>query len=150
MQLAEVDREKLEKALADVLQFCQPRLSGFEAASASQAKKAFWLSMSGLVAGSVIGPALTAANATANATWTSALSGWAGATNFAGQALKTSGLSGATIAETRNKIISNVSAQIAVAADGTKSFDERKDALMKARADCTLYEIAVPSIPATE
>lgn len=145
--LADADRRKLEDALSDVLTYCQPRLSGFERDSANKAKQAFWLSMSGLVAGSVLAPALTATSAASNAAWISALSGWAGATNFAGQTLKTSGLSGTTIAQTRNAIIADLRTQIEVATDGNKTFEERRNALMKARASCTVYEIAVPSIP---
>ena len=137
----------IEEKTAEVLNFCLPRLSGFESETMSQAKQAYWLSMSGLIAGSVVAPALTAAAAEANAAWTAGLSGWAGATNFAGQALRTSGLSGSSIAETRNNIINRVMAQVEVAGDGTKTFNERRDALMKARAACILYEIAVPSIP---
>lgn len=146
-ELDEENRRQLEVKLEEVLNFCLPRLSGYEKASADQAKHAYWLSMSGLVAGSVLAPGLTAANATSNAASIAALSGWAGATNFAGQALKTSGLSGSAIAETRNGIIKNVREAISVAGDGSKTFEERRDALMKARSECIIYEIAVPSIP---
>lgn len=146
-QLAAENQKQLEDALQEVLSFCQPRLSGYEASSASQAQKAYWLSISGLVAGAVLSPALAAANASANAAWISALSGWSGATNFAGQALRTSGLSGSAIAETRNSIIKNVRDAIAAASDGAKPFEERRGALMRARSECILYEIAVPSIP---
>jgi hypothetical protein len=148
-QLNEADREKLEKAFTEVLQFCQTRLSGYEQDSKRQAKRAYWLSMSGLVAGSVIAPALTAANAAANAGWIGALSGWGGATNFAGQAYRSSGLSGTAIAQTRNDIIKNVGEQIRIASNGENSFEERKNALMQARAECIIYQIAVPSIPST-
>lgn len=146
-QLNAENQKQLEDALQEVLAFCQPRLSGYETASANQAKNAYWLSMSGLVAGAILSPALAAANASANAAWISALSGWSGATNFAGQALRTSGLSGTTIAETRNTIIKNVREAITVASDGTKPFEERRGALMRARSECILYEIAVPAIP---
>ena len=138
--------KNLEAGLEDVLNYCLPRLSGFESRSEHQARLAFWLSMSGLLAGAVIAPALTAAAAQANAAWIAALSGWAGATNFAGQVLRTSGLSGSTIAETRNTIIQNVKKQIAIAMDGENSFEERRAALLQARAECALYEIAVPSV----
>ena len=149
-EIADENNKILEAKLQEVLDFCLPRLSGYETASISQARKAYWLSMSGLIAGSVVAPALTAANATANATNIAALSGWAGATNFAGQALRSSGLSGSTIAETRNSIIRSVREGISVASDGTKSFDERRGALMEARADCIMYEIAVPSLPSSQ
>lgn len=147
VELGEEDRMKLENSLSEVLTYCQPRLSGYETDAAKKSKMAFWLSMSGLVAGSVLAPALTSANAAANAPWISGLSGWAGATNFAGQSLKSSGLSGTTIAQTRNDIIRDLRVQIEIAADGAKTFDERRNALMRARAACTVYEIAVPAIP---
>ncbi len=139
------NQEIIESRLKETLEFCQPRLSGFEKESATQAKNAYWLSMSGLIAGSVLAPALTAASANANAAWIAALSGWSGATNFASQSLKTSGLSGSAIAETRNSIIKNVKDQIVIASDGLKTFEERSAAIMKIRAECIVYEIAIPN-----
>lgn len=141
------NQKTIETKLEEVLNFCLPRLSGYEKSSAKQARNSYWLSLSGLVAGTVIGPALTAANSAANAASIAAFSGWAGATNFAGQALKSSGLSGSSIAETRNGIIKNVREAIAVASDGTLTFDLRRGALMRARSECILYEIAIPSLP---
>lgn len=149
-QLNEENQKLIEEKLAEVLNFCLPRLSGYEQKSADQARKAYWLSMSGLIAGAIAVPALTAANSTANAGWIAGLGGWSGATNFAGQALKESGLSGSTIAETRNNIIRKVTDQIEIASDGTKTFEERRNALMKGRAACVMYEIAVPTVPAKE
>lgn len=145
----EIDTENqvlLENRLSEVLSFCLPRLSGYEAKSERQAKQAYWLSMSGLVAGSIAIPALTAASAASNAAWIAGLGGWAGATNFASQNLKESGLSGATIASTRNNIVNKVTEQIEVAADGSQSFENRRNALMKARASCIMYEISVPTV----
>lgn len=142
----EVNNKKLENALSEVLDYCKPLLSGYEKDSAQQARNAYWLSMSGLVAGSVFAPALIVAS-TSNGTAVAALSGWAGATNFAGQALKTSGLSGSTIAQTRNDIINGLKVEIASATDGSKSFEYRRSALMRAKAGCILYEISVPAIP---
>ena len=149
-QLSEANQQLLETKLQEVLDFCQPRLSGYEIESAKQARLAYWLSMSGLIAGAVVSPVLIAASASANAAWIAGFSGWAGATNFAGESLRSSGLSGTTIAETRNKIISSVRDQISVAIDTTKTFEERRNALMKARSECILYEIAVPSVPASK
>jgi len=40
--------------------------------------------------------------------------------------------------------------QISVAIDTSKSFEERRNALMKARSECILYEIAIPTVPASE
>ncbi|MDP3013738.1 MAG: hypothetical protein Q8M92_05805 [Candidatus Subteraquimicrobiales bacterium] len=145
-QLDEDNQLLLERKMEEVLNFCLPVLSGYEKKSAVQARQAYWLSMSGLVAGSIAVPALAATSAAANAGWIAGLGGWAGATNFAGQNLRESGLSGSTIAETRNSIIRRVTDQIEIAIDGTNSFEERRNALMKARAACVMYEIAVPTI----
>lgn len=142
----EENNKKLENGLSEVLDYCKPVLSGYEKDSAKQARNAYWLSMSGLVAGSVFAPALIAASAS-NGTAVAALSGWAGATNFAGQALKTSGLSGTTIAKTRNDIINDLKVEIANVTDGSKDFEYRRSALMRAKAGCVLYEISVPTIP---
>lgn len=142
----EENNKKIESKLSEVLDYCKPLLSGYEKSSAQQSRNAYWLSMSGLVAGSVFAPALIAASAS-NGAAVAALSGWAGATNFAGQALKTSGLSGTTIAQTRNDIIKELKVEIAIATDGSKSFEDRRSALMKANAGCVLYEISVPAIP---
>ena len=81
-QVARENNLVIEARMQEVLDFCLVRLSGFERDSAAQAKKSYWLSMSGLVAGSVIAPALTAGNAASNARAIAALSGWSGATNF--------------------------------------------------------------------
>lgn len=137
---------ELEAKLTEVLNFCQPRLSGYEMKAEKGATNAYWLSMSGLIAGSVIAPALAAGNAAGNAAAIAAMSGWSGATNFASENLKTSGLSGSAVAQTRNNIITSVRNQIAVASDATKDFEVRRNALMIARADCVLYEIATPTI----
>ena len=141
---------ELEAKLNEVLNFCQPRLSGYELKAEKEATNANWLSMSGLVAGAVVAPALAAGHAAAHAPAIAAFSGWSGATNFASESLRSSGLSGSTVAQTRNSIITSVRDQIVIASDAKKPFEERSNALMKARADCVLYEIAVPTVPASK
>ncbi|MEN2268966.1 hypothetical protein AAGF18_05040 [Vibrio diabolicus] len=145
-QLDAANQQLLEDKLSEVLSFCLPRLSGYEAKSEQQARQAYWLSMSGLVAGSIAVPALTAASTASNAAWIAGLGGWAGATNFASQNLKESGLSGAAVASTRNEIVNKVTSQIEIAADSSQTFENRRNALMKARASCIMYEIAVPAV----
>ncbi len=149
--ISEVQRQahndaELEARLAETLNFCMTRLSGYEEKSEEQARKAYWLSMSGLIAGSVAVPALAAASATGNAAWIAAAGGWAGATNFASQHLQTTGLSGATIATTRNNIVKSVTEQIEIATNTAQLPEVRAAAIMKARAQCVLYEIAVPIV----
>jgi hypothetical protein len=149
-QDAKADADNIEKALRETLEFCAPILQGYEDKTESQAKRAYWLSISGLVAGSVLAPALVAGNAAANASSVAALSGWAGATNFASESLKSSGLSGTATAETRKGIIKNLTSAIEIATDNTKTFLERKTSILKARASCVIYDIAIPAIQSSE
>lgn len=139
------EEKEIRDELNEALNYCQKRLAGYEERSAQQARWAFVLAMTGLVAGTVVAPVLLTAS-TANAVWAAGFSGWGGATNFAGQALKTSGLSGTTIAETRNEIVQNVKAQISIAINGDEEPQKRRAAVIRARAECILYEIAVPGI----
>lgn len=137
-------QDQIETKFQEVLDFCQPRLQGYESKAVHQAKLAFYLKMSGLFAGSVIAPAIAAVG---ESTWiVASLAGWAGSTAFAGEALETSGLSGSAIAQTRNDIINNVRKHMKTALNGSNSFETRRDAIMAIQAECVLYEISVPTI----
>ena len=147
--------KKIEGALKDVLSTCRSILLKLEAKSERRAKRAYWLSMSGLVAGTVVAPWLLTANSAANAASVAAFSGWAGATNFAKESLVTSGLSGAASSSRRNMIVKDVGDGIkeaisAFSSDddptGSAGFVKARLALFKAQAGCILYEIAVPTL----
>jgi len=141
---AEEDNKKIEEELNVILRDCKATLVEFESKSADQAKSAYWLSLSGLIAGSVLAPAFVAAS-NANGTTVAVLSGWAGATNFAGKSLNSSGLSGSTAAQTHNKIINDLKSEISTITDGNISFAERRGALMRAKASCVVFSISIPS-----
>lgn len=136
----------IEAKLYETLEFCAPRLQGAESKAEWQARVAYWMSMSGLIAGSVVVPALAAINAEMYVGLIAGLSGWSGASHFAGKAMETSGLSGSAVAETRNRIIKELQVCIEVATDGDRPVDERQGAVMRARAACVAYEIAVPRV----
>lgn len=142
--------KEVEKDLEGLIAYCKPVLTGLENDAKSSAKKAFYLSMLGLIAGAVIAPALTAANASANATWIAATSGFSGATNTASVALRASGLSGTADATTRRDIINRLREKLTVIVDPNKTIGEIHIALLSARAECVLYDIAVPAIPTTQ
>ena len=152
MTIPELKQNKTETQFEDqfreVLEYCQPRLQGYEAKSVHQARLAFYMKLSGLVAGSVFAPALIAYGATS--AWalasTAALAGWAGSSPFAGDALEQSGLSGAAVAETRNNIINKIQQSLVIAVDGSLPIKERRGALLEIQASCIAYEISVPHI----
>lgn len=137
----------IEAKLYETLEFCAPRLQGAESKAEWQARVAYWMSMTGLIAGSVVVPALAAINAEMYVGLIAGLSGWSGASHFASKAMETSGLSGSAIAETRNRIIKELQGCIEVATDGDRPVDERRGAIMRARAACVAYEISVPRLP---
>lgn len=146
-KLTDDDLKKITKDLDALVKYCSPILSGFETDSNNKAKKAYYLSMVGLIAGAVIAPALTASNATANAGWIAGFSGLGGASGFASQALKSSGLSGTTDAKVRNDIIENLRKGLTTIVDPKKTVSEIRAALLASKAECALYKIAVPTIP---
>jgi len=133
----------IDRALQATLNFCLPRLRGYEAKSQQQAETAFWLQVSGMVAGAVLAPMIAAGGG--SLALLAGLSGYAGAIPATAQILRTSGLSGSSIADTRNQIIRSLKEEINIASDGSKPFDVRAGAIMRARTECVVYEIAVPS-----
>ena len=144
----------IEESLNNVLEGCRPVLAGLESKSKSQAQTALWVSISGIFAGAVAAPYLLATSS-ANAATAAGLSGFAGATNFANQALISSGLSGAESSSRRNMIVKKVGDEIEAAilafsddndADGSIGFKNAKLALLKAQAGCLLYEISIPTV----
>jgi len=142
--LTDAQNLALEARLIDVLHDCNQALSTLGAKAERQELYSFWLSMSGLVAGSVLAPAAVAANAAAHRAFISAASGWAGATNLASQTLRTTGLAGDATATARNAIVSSLNAAIERATDTSKSFDERFAGIQKARAACISFAITIP------
>lgn len=131
----------IETKFSEVLNFCTLVLSDYESASLKQSKLALYVNLSGLVAGSVIAPALIAANAAANATTSAIFAGWAGATNLAGKSIEEYGLSGGSSAATRNKIVDNVTRQIEVITNSDNNEFMRRDALLRMRAACVVHVI---------
>lgn len=154
--LTDEENEDLRKQMNQVLNGCNVVISGMQSKAESQENGAFWLSMSGLVAGSVLAPAATAGAAAAHRVFIAAMSGWAGATNTASQALRTTGLAGDAIATTRNNVVSAMNAAIMIATNTDKTYDERFAALEQVQAACITYSITVPgatptiAIPATK
>ncbi|WP_061242120.1 hypothetical protein [Ectopseudomonas composti] len=143
-------RQLFEAKLNQALEFCTPILSGMEAESEDGARKAFWLSMGGLVAGSVLAPGLTAANASANAGWIGALSGFGGAAGFAGKNYESLGLNGKGQATQRNDIVERFRAHITTALNIQEAKQTRLNALYGAKIECVMYKAFTPQLSAEE
>jgi hypothetical protein len=131
---------EFDKALAS----CGAIMSAMQDKGESQERSAFWLTMSGLFAGAVLGPAATAANPVAHRAAISAFSGWAGATNYAGQALRTAGLAGDAIATTRNQLAVSFNDAVKKAVDAGLDPQARLLAIDNIRAACIGYATTVP------
>lgn len=151
-ELNAAQEAEIQHLLSDAYQACGSVMGGLANKSESGEREAFWLQMSGLILGSVIAPAATAANAMAHRALISAASGWAGATNLAGQSLRASGMAGDTAATVRNEIASAFKTDIQTALDGKKSFEDRRNSVLAARGECFYYAVnvpgAMPAIPA--
>lgn len=146
--IAKSPQSDLEVKFQEVLDYCAPRLNQYETKALSQASKAYWLNVSGLLAGSVFAPFILAFGAT-GATWmavTAGLSGYAGTVPFMSEALRASGLSGAGVAQMRNEIVARIREKAAIAIDGALRYNERRAAIMAIAAECSIYPIVVPSV----
>lgn len=135
-----------ESTLNKALDFCTPILSGMETKSQAGARGAFWLSMGGLIAGAVIAPGLAAANASANAGWIGAFSGFGGAAGFAGKNYESLGLNGRGQATQRNDIVERFREHIATALDVKESNQTRLNALYGAKVECVIYKAFTPQL----
>jgi len=139
------ERGEIDAKWNEVLAFCQGTLDRLEGRTTKQAELSVFLTMSGLVAGAIVAPALTAAAAMANRAWISAFSGWAGATNLASQSVAAAGLNGVEVATRRNWIAGEVQKQSLIINDPSKGFGERTDAIRAMQASCVAAPMGIPS-----
>jgi hypothetical protein len=158
--LTEAQTASLDEKFTRVMSDCNTVISGMSAKIESQERNSFLLSMSGLVAGAVLAPAATAADAAANKAFIAAASGWSGATNLASQTLRTTGLAGDAVATSRNAIVTKLDKAIgeATSTEGCSEnadacYDRRFAAIQSAQGACIAYAVtipgAVPPIPTT-
>lgn len=159
--LTDAQTASLDKKFSEVMAGCNLVISGMSAKVEAQERNSFYLSMSGLIAGAVLAPAATAADAAANKAFIAAASGWSGATNLASQTLRTTGLAGDAVATARNSIVENLNKAINDAVktedcvqDANACYDRRFAAIQRAQSACIAYAItvpgAVPAIPSSQ
>ena len=139
-------RADFEAKFATVLTACKAIVNNYQGQSTSGAKVAFWLQVSGLVAGAVAAPALVAASSVGNKAWIAGVSGYAGGTNLAETSLGSANLNGVSDATTANQLVTQIRTDITTALTKT-SWDDRYDALNAVVADCALFQIGVPAAP---
>lgn len=137
-------RETFNQQFATVLKECTAVINKYQRGSRAGAETAFWLQMAGLTAGAVAAPALVAASSVANKAWIAGLSGFAGGTNLAETSLGNANLSGIADATTANQLAAQIRTDI-TAALNKSSWDDRYDALNTVVADCSLFQIGVPT-----
>ncbi len=139
-----ITRDQFNKQFATVVNQCKQIVSQYQKGSGIGARTAFWLQMSGLVAGAVAAPALVAASSVGNKAWIAGLSGYAGGTNLAETSLGSANLSGVSDATTANQLAAKIRTDISTAL-GKSSWDDRYDGLNEVVADCSLFQIGVPT-----
>lgn len=143
--------DHIQKEFNETLKVCQGKLSEMEGVSNRQRAASMWIYGVGLLAGSVIGPGLAAANAAKYAGEIAGLSGLAGASGLAGRALESTALSGGASAKDRNEIAKTVRelTEIAMTPTGTSDDQEiRLAAIRRMEAACIAYAITEPGVPA--
>lgn len=143
-------RQLFEARLNQAVEFCNPILTGMDSKAREGAEGGFWLSMGGLLAGSVLAPGLTAANASANAGWIGALSGFGGAAGFAGKNYESFGMNGYGQATQRNDIVERFRGHMTTALDIRQAKQTRLNALYGAKIECVLYKSFTPKLTAEE
>ena len=139
-----ITRDQFNKQFTTVVNECKAIVTQYQKGSTGGAKTAFWLQVSGLIAGAVAAPALVAASSVGNKAWIAGISGYAGGTNLAETSLGNANLNGISDATTANQLAAKIRADISTAL-GKSSWDDRYDALNEVVADCSLFQIGVPT-----
>lgn len=144
---AQEKKEKVDKELNELItkeieesnRVCSDVIGNRERLAEKRSKDTLRISMLGLAAGAVIAPALTSANAAANAPWISAFSGLGGASSLAVRQIDGAGYSGAADINVINGIAREVKKQMNIALNTTKPGDERYAAVIAARNECLYF-----------
>ncbi|MBD9573805.1 hypothetical protein M2D07_028285 [Pseudomonas sp. BGr12] len=130
---------KIQSAIEDANQTCSEVIGSREQLAQKRSRDTLGISLIGLAAGSVIAPALTAANAAANAPWIAAFSGVGGASAVAVRQVDSAGMSGGADITIANNISAAVKTEMAIALNESTSPRERYSAAIKAKTECLYY-----------
>lgn len=138
------DASDVEEALPAVLAECKKLILGMENKSVDQRKASLWVYGIGLVAGTVIAPALTAANAAKHAGAIAGLSALGGASGMAGKALEDSGFGGSAAIADRRAVADVIRLKLPVITDRREASHDRRKALTEMQAACFAYDLTTP------
>ncbi|NVZ75825.1 hypothetical protein HX859_13120 [Pseudomonas gingeri] len=146
----EIAEPVIRAAIDDANLTCSEVIGSRETLAEKRSKKSLWISLGGLIAGSVVAPALTSANAAANAPWIAAFSGAGGAANMASRAVDDAGFSGAADAQTVNSISEKVKEKMVIALQENSGPKARYEAAIAAKVECLYYPRYVYKLPSPE
>lgn len=135
----------IKKLREEAEALCSPLLLELQGRSAARRKWPTVLLITGIVAGSMVVPALAASNASANAGWIAAAGGLSGAATGSSKVLDSAGLSGSADAIDRNKLAEAIRTRLATSMDVSKSAPERYAAVSEMYAACYAPEFRVPN-----
>ncbi|WP_131185987.1 hypothetical protein [Stutzerimonas kirkiae] len=144
---AQKRKEVIDKELNELIageieetnRVCSDVIGNRERLAEKRSKDTLRISLLGLAAGSVIAPALTSANAAANAPWISAFSGLGGVSSLAVRQIDGAGYSGAADINVINGISTEVKKQMNIALNATNSGESRYAAVIAARNECLYF-----------
>ncbi|MFJ2362520.1 hypothetical protein ACIPIN_02170 [Pseudomonas sp. NPDC087697] len=135
----EVANSGVLKAIEEANAVCSKVIGDKEILSGKRSSRSLWISLGGLVSGSIIAPVLLSANAAANASWIAAFSSAGGAANVANQTIGDAGFSGAEDAKIINDISTKVKSKMDIALNETNTSKARYDAAIEAKNECIYY-----------
>jgi hypothetical protein len=129
--------ERQNELIAESLQSCYDFFGVKSVEAEKKAKSAWRWTLAGLVSGAVVAPALTAANAAANATWISAFSGFSGVSAIAVNNANGLGIGPASSVDGLVVIGNAVRADMVTAANRSLEYPVRAEAAARASVSCT-------------
>lgn len=129
-------------------------LFGVKTEKAEQkARTAWWLKVIGVTSASIVAPALTAANASANAAWIAGASGTGGAVIAVLDSADSMGISGVAALRGLTQLAQDIGPDVDIAEDIGKPYNERTAAAARAARKCrfqvpNVAPAAAPAAPA--
>jgi hypothetical protein len=136
-QVDQLSPERKNELIKESLQSCYDFFGVKSAEAERKASSAWKWTLAGIISGAVIAPALTAANAAANAPWIAGFSGFGGASVAAVNNANTFGIGPASSVEGLLAVGSAVRDDMRLALDVDKQFKDRSAAAGRASTSCS-------------
>lgn len=134
----------LDEAFTKMVGVCQGSMGGLANRAERLSNWQIIVAAVGALVGGVAVPALTTANAAANATWISALGGVSGVANAAQQAMVSVGYTPQDQLKIRENAIKEWKTAVGNYFDASKSYDMRKASVQEALTACIMFSITIP------